>query len=93
MDGDEEIKRPTKVFIGMLFLLIVAVALTIFVTKNMTEKNIQETYLHNLNNAYSECQQTCGLKQPAFTSLDGESLTCICLDNSNGNSANNEIQS
>jgi len=90
--GTKMDKDKDKLIVLLLLAVIITALATYSITKDMTEKQTEKLVLQNINNAYQQCQQTCGLKTPAFTSLDGKRLDCICLEFADGNSINNIIQ-
>ena len=94
-EGNLEIdyKNPKLKIISIILIIIISIAGTYFITKNIIEKQNQKAILNSIASAYSQCQQICIDKKPAFTNFDGKSMECICLEFSNGNSTNNIIQS
>ena len=77
-----------KLIVGIILPIILLVLLTYGVTRSITEKKV----LENINIAFQQCEKTCGFNKPAFTSVDGKTLDCICLEFDYGNSTNDIIQ-
>ena len=94
MDENLEVdyKSPKIKVISIVLIIIVSIAGTYFITKNITEGQNQKAILNVIVSAYNQCQQICDNKKPAFTNFNGETMDCICLDFANGNSTNNIIQ-
>ena len=85
-------KSPRIKIIAIILIIVISVAGTYFITKNMIVEQNQKAILNVIDSAYNQCQQICGNKKPAFTNFNGETMDCICLDFANGNSTNNIIQ-
>ena len=60
MVEEKEFKFDNKVIGGILLTLIIAIPITYVVTKEIVEKQTQETVLENINIAYEQCQQNYG---------------------------------
>ena len=77
----------------VIFIIIVSIVMTYFITKSITEKQVQGALSKIMTASFKQCEDLCGLKKPAFTDFDGTSMNCICLEFANyGNSTEGIIQ-
>ncbi len=96
MPEEEEIdyKSPKTKIVSILFLIVICVVGTYFITKNIVEEQSAESFQQNIIIAYDQCGQICENKIPAFTNVDLDGMDCVCLEITNhGNSTKSIIQS
>lgn len=91
MDDDIEFNLGHKVVV-IILIVIMVVSITYFATKSTIEKQIEENVFERIGLAFQQCEKTCGFNKPAFTSVDGKTLDCICLEFTDGNSTDNFLQ-